>query len=207
MDSRDTIFADCIPLTPERVGLFAQTLAKGFRDYPLFEYVCGDGYDEAKMTLFWEVSLRLLGKEALCYARDAEASSVIVYLPPGYKEVGVVDYLRIGGVRMLFKMGIASTLRLLRFDGRASRLAGRYGSDSGYIMGFATRAEHRGKGFGTHLMQKLICYMNQRGESCYLETLKDENVALYEGFGFDLKEQSQIPYTEIPIYAMHRQHR
>lgn len=84
---------------------------------------------------------------------------------------------------MLRKMGARSAIRLLRFDAEAQRVAKRHRRDNdGYIMGFATRIDKQGQNYGKPLIEALLRYLDMSGEGCYLETLKDKNVGLYERF-------------------------
>ena len=41
--------------------------------------------------------------------------------------------------------------------------------------------------------------------SCYLETLTEKNVPIYQHFGFKVAEESTIPSTDITIWAMLRE--
>ena len=68
------------------------------------------------MRLFWEVSLALLPNNAICIADSKEANSVLAYIPPKSKEPGLLDYMKAGGMKMLFKFGIRRIIRLTRFN-------------------------------------------------------------------------------------------
>ena len=106
---------------------------------------------------------------------------------------------------MLFKLGPASIVRLLRFDAEAKRAAKLYQkSGDGYLMAFATRIDKQGQHYGKPLVQALLEYLDSSGEGCYLETLKAGNVDLYKHFQFQLKESINIPIGKLTMFAMHR---
>ena len=189
----------------EDIRTFADTLADGFSQYNLFQYVCGKRYDHSKMSKFWEVSLSLLADDAICIADSKEANSVLVYIRPKSKEPSVLQYLKAGGLKMLWKLGVRSAIRLLSFDAEAQRVAKSHRTDNdGYIMGFATRIDKQGQRYGKPLIEALLNYFDATGEGCYLETLKATNVELYKRFSYELKEQITLKSGNLVLYAMHR---
>jgi len=46
--------------------------------------------------------------------------------------------------------------------------------------------------------------MDAAGLPCYLETLEEKNVRLYEHFGFTVLEQTAVPDTYLTVWAMLR---
>lgn len=184
---------------------FCEVMADGFSRYRLFEWVCGNKYDNAKMSLFWRVTIELAGNSAICLADSAELNSVLVYLKPEYNEPSLWDYLRKGGITLLWKMGLRSAVRLLSFDGAAKRVSKKYRTEGcGYIVGFATQIDRQGCGYGSRPINALLRYLDQRGEGCYIETLRRENVAIYEHYGFQLMEQCDFTQADLTLYAMRR---
>ena len=51
----------------------------------------------------------------------------------------------------------------------------------------------------------MLDFFDATGQSCYLETNKDCNIAMYEHFGFKLMEKGFIPNTNVAHYAMRRE--
>lgn len=157
------------------------------------------------MALFWSVSIALISKDAICIADSKEANSVLIYVCPQSKEPGVMDYMKAGGIKMLFTLGIRSAIRLLQFDAQAQKIAKQYKTGNcGYLMAFATKIDKQGQKYGKNLMEALLNYLDMSGEECYLETLKAENVDLYKHFSFELKEQQPLRSGNLTIYAMYR---
>ena len=204
-DKNIAALKDCYIMGPEDVELFADTLADGFSQYKLFQYVCGKEYDHDKMRYFWAVSIALIADNAICIADSKDVNSVLIYVRPNSKEPNVIDYLRAGGLKMLFSLGVRSAIRLLRFDGKVQALAKRHkAGNDGYLMGFATRIDKQGQHYGKPLIEALLRYLDQSGEGCYLETLKATNVDLYKHFSFELKEQRPLGFGNLTMYAMCR---
>ena len=193
----------CYIMRQEDIERFADTLADGFSEYSLFKYICNGKNVRNKMRLFWAVSLALVPQGAICIADSKEANSVLIYVRPNSKEPGLFDYLRVGGLKMFYKFGIGSIIRLLRFEAEAQRVAKRYKtSNDGYLWAFATRLDKQGQHYGTPLVKALLNHLDASGEGCYLETMKAENVALYKHFSFQLMEQTSIQSGNLPLFAM-----
>lgn len=192
-------------MRPEDIGRFADTLADGFSEYSLFWYICGGKNVREKMRLFWTISLTLVPDDAICIADSKDPNSVLIYTRPNSKEPSLLDYLRVGGLKMFYQIGIGSIFRMLRFEAEAQRVAQRYKTrNDGYLLGFATRLDKQGQHYGSPLVKALLNHLDALGEGCYLETMKAENVALYQHFSFQLKEQTPIQSGHLTLFAMHR---
>lgn len=184
---------------------FAATLADGFSQYNMFKHVCYGTYDHNLMRLFWEVSLTLLPDNAICIADSKDANSVLIYIPPRSKEPSLLDYIKAGGMKMLFKFGIRRIVRLTRFNIEIEQVAKRYrAANDGYLMAFATRLNKQGQHYGKPLITALLNHLDASGEGCYLETLKAKNIALYQHFSFQLVGQKDSQMGNLTIFAMRR---
>ena len=189
----------------EDIERFATTLADGFSQYNMFKYICYGTYNHDLMRLFWEVSLALLPDNAICIADSKDANSVLVYIPPKSKEPSLLDYMKAGGVKMLFKFGIRRIIRLMRFEVKIQQVAKRYrAANDGYLMAFATRLDKQGQHYGKPLITALINHLDALGESCYLETLEAKNSALYQHFSFQLEGQVDSQIGNLTLFAMRR---
>ena len=198
-------FEKCYIMQHEDIERFATTLADGFSQYSMFNHVCYGAYNHDLMRLFWEVSLAILPENAISIADSKDANSVLVYIPPKSKEPSLLDYVKAGGVKMFLKFGIRRIVRLTRFNLEIEKVAKRYRTaDDGYLLAFATRLDKQGQHYGKPLMTALLNHLDASGESCYLETLEAENVALYEHFSFRLNGQVGSKLGNLTLYAMCR---
>ena len=201
-------FKGCYVMQREDIGCFASTLADGFSKYDLFKYICNGRYSHKKMYSFWFLTIALLGEEAICIADSKDANSVLIYVRPGNnEEPGVFEYLKSGGFKMLYDLGLRSSLRLLRFkfDAHVDKAVKRYKKENcGYILAYATRLDKQGQNYGKPLMQALLNYLDESGEDCYLETYRERNVGLYNHFSFELMEQAPLNYGGLTLYALKR---
>ena len=198
-------FDGCYVMQHEDIERFANTLADGFRGYNLFEYVCNGDYNHDKMRLFWAVSIALVADNAICIADSKSVNSVLIYVKPKSKESGPLEYFKAGGLKLVFKMGLRGLVRLTRVDTEVKQVAQRCKSENdGYLLAFATRIDKQGQHYGKPLMEALMRYLDDRGEGCYLETMKVTNVELYKRFSFQLIEQTSIKSGGLNLFAMRR---
>ena len=198
-------FEGCYIMQQEDIERFASTLSDGFREYGMFRFICNGSYSYSKMKLFWAVQIALCSKDAICIADSKNANSVMIYIRPGSKEPGIVEYFKTGGIKMLLTIGLGGIIKLLRFDTKIQEVAKRYKSEKdGYLLAFATRLDKQGQGYGKPLMDALLQYLDNSGEGCYLETFKEENVELYSHFSFELMEQTPVNMGGLTLYAMYR---
>ena len=206
MDSNNfDAFNDCYIMKREDLKRCADTLADGFYGYGLFEHVCNGKYNHNKMSLSWAVSIALVADNAICIADSKDFNSVLIYVRPKSKEPNLLCYLKAGGLKMLFKLGLRSSIKLLRFDAEFKKIAQRHRSDrDGYLMAFATRLDKQGQHYGKPLINALLHYLDTSGEECYLETLKAGNVDLYKHFQFELKEEVNLKLGDLTMFAMLR---
>ena len=200
-----SFFKDCYVMQSGDIERFADTLADGFSQYDLFKYACRGKYDHIKMSHFWAFNIVLNLPDAICIADSKEVNSVLIYIPPRSKEPGLLSYLKARVLKMSFKVGVRRSIRLSRFDAAAQKVARRYkAADDGYLFAFATRLDKQGQNYGKPLMEALLHYLDATGQGCYLETVKPENMRLYEHFSFRLKEEVEIKQGNLTLYAMHR---
>ena len=106
---------------------------------------------------------------------------------------------------MLLKIGFRGIVRLMRFEAVSQKVAKRHKTaNDGYLMAFATRLDKQGQHYGSPLVQALLNHLDASGEGCYLETLKAGNVALYEHFSFQLREQVNLQSGQLTMFSMLR---
>ena len=72
------------------------------------------------------------------------------------------------------------------------------------IMGVSH--ESQGKGYGGQLLRAIIEKAEEERKPIYLETQKEENVSLYEKFGFSVRNKVILPEPlNLPMWLMVRE--
>ena len=65
----------------------------------------------------------------------------------------------------------------------------------------------QGEGFASKLMRPMLDRADAEGLPVFLDTNTEENIALYEHFGFRVKERADMPEADIWNVAMLREPR
>lgn len=103
------------------------------------------------------------------------------------------------------KMGIKGIKKMSDFENFANKIKRKYAKKNcWYLYTFVTMPGHRGKGLGSKLMKPMLEYLDKNNQDCYLETLKEVNVGIYEKYGFELMKTVEFPNTDLTLYAMLR---
>ena len=63
---------------------------------------------------------------------------------------------------------------------------------------------HQGKGYASMLIKPKLREIDKQNLPCYLETQNENNVSLYEHFGFELVGEIKVPNSNVNCYGMLR---
>jgi GNAT superfamily N-acetyltransferase len=73
-----------------------------------------------------------------------------------------------------------------------------------YLQAIGVDPVYQGQGFSSRLLKPMLARADREGLPCFLETQEENNVKLYEHFGFKVKEMGTIPGTNIHSWVMER---
>ena len=73
-----------------------------------------------------------------------------------------------------------------------------------FLQTIAVDPQFQGKGYAGKLLRPMLARMDEECLPCYLETIDEENVSLYEHFGFKVVDKSAVPKTNLTNWAMLR---
>ena len=192
-------------LNKKDIEVFANNLAVAFKDYPLFEYFSNYNYNLKKMKKFWKVSLKTMSDKTFFLADSEEANSLAIFSPYEKGGVSIWKYIKAGGLGLLPCMGIKMTKIMASFEKFAMEIKNKHSKPGcWYLYVFVTMPEFRGKGLGSKIMKPMFEYLDEHEQDCYLETLLPINVEIYKKYGFEIKEEVQVPNTDLILYAMLR---
>ena len=74
-----------------------------------------------------------------------------------------------------------------------------------FLQTIGVAPQFQGKGYAGMLLRPMLGKIDEEGLPCYLETLEEKNVSLYEHFGFRVIDRSGIPETGLTNWAMLRE--
>ena len=181
------------------------SVALAYEDYPMFNYLVG-GHSRAASIKRIILSSMVAGKIdyiGLSFGENNEA--VAIFIKPNYKGASALPFLLKGGLKLFFMHSLSIVFRLLNYENHAMKIKDKYSDDNcWYLYSLTVHPNYQHTGLATKVMRPMLDFFDATGQSCYLETNKECNIAMYEHYGFKLMESDAIPGTDVMHYAMRR---
>jgi len=171
-----------------RVG---KVLADAFRQDPLWNKIYeGEADFEKKYRAFFEVPVRYCLKYGEVYAPSEELEGIVAWVPGKYANMTAWRILISGALGAAIRMGANASKKMRPIfkpitEDRDAHMAG-HNFLYLFVVGVAT--EFQG-----------------RGLQLYLETEAEENVKMYEHFGFKLLKRITLPIVDLPMWEMFKE--
>jgi ribosomal protein S18 acetylase RimI-like enzyme len=191
----------------EDITRIGKVLADAFQHDPLWNKIYeGEPDFEKRYRAFFEVPVRYCLKYGEVYAPSDDLEGVVAWVTGKYSDMTMWRIMRSGAVGAALRMGLNASKKMgpvfkpVTKD-RHEHMAGRTFLYL-FIVGVAT--ESQGKGFGRKLIGAAIEKSEREGLQLYLETETEENVKMYEHFGFSLLKKITLPIVDLPLWEMMR---
>jgi len=193
---------EIVRLEPEQVDEVSAMLARAFQDDPAWAWVLPDAR-RREALLPWLFRMNFEVTEAEAWTTPGEIVGCARWLPPGRPEIHVGRMLR-ALVATPIRVREA-TSRFLAY-GRAveAMRAAAVPEPHWYLAGIGVEPGRRRSGVGTALMQPGLEASARDDVACALLTNNEENLAFYEGHGFDVIREGRTPDDGPPAWMMRR---
>ncbi len=184
-----------------------EALADAFTADPLWRSIFeGESNLDRRYQACFEVPVRHCLRYGKVYAVSEDLEGIAAFVPDGYADMTFWRMLRSGALGCSMRMGMnagrrMSALRVLSRD-RAQITAGRHYV---YLLVLGVKTAHQGKGLGGSLLRALMEDCDGQGLPIYLETETEENVLLYEHFGFRVVNRIDLAKLHVPMWEMIRE--
>jgi len=166
----------------------------------------GNTTGSARWTGSFEAPIRYCLKYGEVYAPSAAIEGFAAWVHSDYADMTPWRLLASGSLVAGFKVGLGPLLKMLPvftlMD--ADRIKNMKGKAYFHLQVFCVATALQGKGLGGKLMRALIEKSEQAGIYIYLETQTEENVRMYEKFGFELIQKQIVPKTDLPVWELMR---
>ncbi len=194
-----------IRLTNTQIKPSADVLARAFQEDPLFSYFFPDEADrENKLPHLFTFMIRYAVLRGEVYG-TSKYEGVAVWLPSANFEMSPWRMLVSGGLSMSLKIGIRGMVRMMRYMDYTETIHKRQAPlEHWYLPLIGVAPAFQGKGYASELLKPMFTRLDAVNLPCYLETLTQKDVSLYQHYGFDIVEEGTIPGTGIPVWAMLR---
>ncbi|MBE9505616.1 MAG: GNAT family N-acetyltransferase [Chloroflexi bacterium] len=203
--------ADLVALDKRHVKAAAAVLTRAFQDDPLFGHTFSDQSEmkrKAPSPLF-ECDLGYGVRYGEVHATSANLEGVAVWLTSDNYPMTPWRLIRSVPLSVILGLGMGgATTRMKKvgayLDATHARLAP---FRHWFLQIVGVDPRFQGKGYAGRLLRPMFFRIDVEGLPCYVDTLDEKNVRLYEHFGFELMEKSEIPETGRSTWAMLRKAR
>ena len=189
------------------VARAVKVLADAFQHDPLWNKICeGESDLNKRFQAIFEVPVRQCLKYGEVYAPSEDLEGIVAWVPGEYADMTPWRIIRSGAMGAAMRMGLNVSKKMgpafkpITGD-RKKHMAGH---DYLYLLVVGVATELQGKGFGRKLIGAAIEKSEQRGLQLYLETETEENVEMYEHFGYRLLKKITLPIVDLPMWEMVR---
>ena len=186
----------------------SKVLAGAFQRDPLWNKIyVGDPDIRKRFHALFEGGVRYCLKYGEVYAPSENLEGVIGLVPGKYADMNAWRAIRSGTIGVGMRMGLNTAMKMGTIfksvvGDRCEHMAG---CAFLYVLVFGVATELQGKGFGRKLMDAAIEKSEREGLHLYLETETEENVKMYEHFGFRLLKRVNLPIVGLPMWEMVRE--
>ena len=186
-----------VRLNKAHVKPAAAVLALAFQDYPLLRYAFPDKAEREQMVPYYcQMVLYYAIRYGEAYATSSAFKGIAAWITSDYfpmtfwKIIRAVPMSIIGG----FGRGAGKGSSRMKHAGNyIDAMHKRHAPFKHWfflIIGVAPQSQ--GKGYASKLIRPMLDRMAGEGLPCYIETMDERNVGLYEHFAFKVMEKSVI---------------
>jgi ribosomal protein S18 acetylase RimI-like enzyme len=184
-----------------------EVLVKAFQNYPLLQYYFPSDVKREKISRYFISYAVFTGTNyGEVYATSPNMEGVAVWLTSDNYPMTFWRLIRSVPLSILFGFGKESGGRMRRtgeyIDAMHKRLVP---YRHWFLQTIGIDPQFQGKGYASKLLKPMLARIDEEGLPCYLDTLDETNVRLYEHFGFKVIEKSNIPQTKLTNWAMSRE--
>jgi GNAT superfamily N-acetyltransferase len=185
----------------------AVVAARAFHDDPFFEYLDPRPITRARgLVIFWRATLAALGPTAvLTGARrsDGRLVGVAAVVPPGGYPLTAAGQARqmVGAFRAMIVRppALRDGLRYLLAIDKAHPK-----EPVSYLLLLVVDPSAQRRGLGARLQEGMLTTADRDGLDCYLETQKQENLAYYRRFGYEVADELRPVKAGPSLWTMRR---
>lgn len=178
-----------------------------FKDDPSFHDIFKD-IDCTKRDAFFEGPARYCHKYGKVYASSQYIEGLAAWVHGEYADMTTWRVLRSGLVKSTSRVGMKTLLFMKEAFEPLEKARRTQMQDIKYLylMALGVDPMFQGRGFGSKLLKAVIEDSNDKSLPIYLETATQNNVDMYENFGFKVIDRLDLPLLNIPQWSMVREY-
>jgi ribosomal protein S18 acetylase RimI-like enzyme len=191
-------------LRPDQIPEASRVIAAAFADDPPWVYVVPDPERRWRSQLWLtDVELRLALPYGATFTTPGErVEGVAMFYPPGRYSPPFLRQVWLARALPL-RLPLRSMIRGWRTIAVTARAHPKE-PQHWYLHTLGVAPERQRQGVGSFLMAPVLERADAEGLAVYLETAKEENLAYYRRFGFEVEKELSIPGGGPPMWTMLR---
>ena len=195
-----------VRLTKSDLARGVEVLVNAFWDDPLNLYFIPESENRRKLfSEYLKFRLRFAIKYGEVYSTSPDFEGIAAWFPPGMSNMTYFRMMRVGGLKLIRLLGIDTISKMNRVASHVARLRKqRLLEPHWHLFPIAVDPKHQRKGYASALMNPILDRIQSESLPCFLETLTEGNVSLYEHFGFEVIYKEIIPEVELTNWGMVR---
>ena len=202
-----TDLKDFVQLNKSHIKPAAEVLTRAFRNDPMSKYFYANELERAKkLPYLFQLVLSYCVRYGDVYATSPDLEGVAAWLSSDNHPMTFWRLIRSGLLSAMLNSGRDGSARIRHLEDSTEILHKRLAPfKHWYLQIIGVDPQFKGKGCAGRLLRAMFARIDEEGLPCYLETLDEANVPLYEHFGFRVLEKTTIPETKLTNWAMLRE--
>ena len=186
----------------EDIAKMLDVMVRFYSADALFGWLCDNKYDETVVKNIMRAALYLM-PNTIAYADSADFNAVAAWVPPGYKGLSVIQYIRNGAYELYKHRGFKIINRLLTYQRCASKMHRNItGHKDWYLFSYAVNPDCDSFEYSEKILRPITKYGWDRGEACYCEVTSDTGINIMKAAGFQVRDQGRIPGSSVNYYGV-----
>jgi ribosomal protein S18 acetylase RimI-like enzyme len=203
----DEELSNIIKLSKDDIKPASKMLARAFYNDLVNQYAYPDEKEKnARLPYAYEFVMRYGLRYGQVHTTSKQLEGIAVWLPSDKYVMPFWRLLLSGAIWPALKMGKETGQRMQHFSKyikvKHKDLAP---FNHWYLMLLGVDPRFQGRGFGSRLLREMLTNIDEEYLSCYLETHNEQNVPMYQHFGFKVIDEFIIPETTVKLWAMLRE--
>lgn len=193
-------------LKKDEIGRAGEVFFAAFQEDPVFNAIF-DGATREQRLAFFTMTAQYSMKYGQVYAPSPALEGIAAWVEGKYSEMSFWRRLLSGALWTGLNMGmeVSKTMVTVFMPIDQDRKEHMRGRDYIYLLMIGVDPQHQGQGYGGQLLSGLIEESEQTGLPVYLETETENNVSVYEHFGFKVVDKVTLPQIDLPMWELIRE--
>jgi ribosomal protein S18 acetylase RimI-like enzyme len=198
---------DLLRLNKSHIKPAVNVLAAAFQNYPLLNYYYPDELTKKRIARYFSSFAVFSGiRYGEIYATSHNLEGVAVWIPSDKYPVTFSRLLRSVPLSLIFAFARYGGNKMRYLDQHIDAVHQRLAPFKHWFLHtVGVEPQSQGKGYAGKLLRPMLARIDEEGLPCYLETLDEHNVPLYEHLDFKVVDQATVPKTSLTNWAMLRE--